>query len=195
MLGDFSRRSRRSGARWCRAYGVDRHVPRMAEVSVVTFHILQAMTNARLTPQGLFDFWTPVGDMIRMPLMMFVAVCSSNTRCAKVGRIFQGQDPTRDLALHHLAHVYSVYWYVKPSAFDQRTLTEVFLTTFVPGSHLWFLQSLFLYYILVYFLLKRGIWLTLAVAFAVALTTPLFGPEELKRVPLSLPVLRLRHRL
>ena len=31
------------------------------------------MTNAGLTPDGLFDFWTPVGDMIRMPLMMLLA--------------------------------------------------------------------------------------------------------------------------
>jgi fucose 4-O-acetylase-like acetyltransferase len=155
----------------------------MAEVSVVTFHILQAMTNARLTPVGLFDFWTPVGDMIRMPLMMFVAGLFVEHSLRK-GPVQYFKGKTQRVIWPYIiwAHVYSVYWYVKPSAFDQRTLSDVFLTLFVPGSHLWFLQSLFLYYIAAYFLLKRGIWVTLAVAAAVALATPLFEHEEIKRI-------------
>jgi len=156
----------------------------MAEVSVVTFHILQAMNNAGLTPVGLFDFWTPVGDMIRMPLMMFVAglfveySLRKGTKAYFVGK-------TQRVVWPYLiwAHVYSVYWYLRPSAFDQRTLTDVFLTVFNPGSHLWFLQSLFIYYVAAYFLLKRGYWFTLAIAAAMLLIIPFFDQEFIRRTP------------
>jgi fucose 4-O-acetylase-like acetyltransferase len=156
----------------------------MAEVSVVTFHILQAMNNAGLTPEGLFDFWTPVGDMIRMPLMMFVAGLFVEYSLRKGPRAyFTGKTQRVVWPFLVWAHVYSVYWYVKPSAFDQRTLHEVLMTVIYPGSHLWFLQSLFVYYIAVYFLLKRGFWTTLAVAAVLLAIIPFFEAEEIRRLP------------
>jgi uncharacterized membrane protein YcfT len=156
----------------------------MAEVSVVTFHILQAMNNAGLTPEGLFDFWTPVGDMIRMPLMMFVAGLFVEYSLRKGPRAyFTGKTQRVVWPFLVWAHVYSIYWYVKPSAFDQRSLNEVLMTVIYPGSHLWFLQSLFVYYIAVYFLLKRGIWTTLAVSAVLLAIIPFFEAEEIRRLP------------
>jgi fucose 4-O-acetylase-like acetyltransferase len=156
----------------------------LAEVSVVTFHILQAMNNAGLTPDGLFDFWTPVGDMIRMPLMMFVAGLFVEYSLRKGPKAyFTGK--TQRVVWPYLvwAHVYSLYWYVKPSAFDQRTFSEVLMTVFVPGSHLWFLQALFIYYVAVYFLLKRGLKTAFAISILALAIIPFFEAEEIRRLP------------
>jgi fucose 4-O-acetylase-like acetyltransferase len=156
----------------------------MAEVSVVTFHILQAMNNAKLTPEGLFDFWTPVGDMIRMPLMMFVAGLFVEYSLRKGPKAyFTGK--TQRVVWPYLvwAHVYAIYWFIKPSEFDHRSLTDVLLTVIMPGSHLWFLQSLFVYYVAVYFLLKRGIWTAFAVAVLALAVIPFFEAEEIRRLP------------
>ncbi|WP_395021351.1 acyltransferase family protein [Dongia sp.] len=155
----------------------------MAEVSVVTFHILQAMNNAGLTPKGLFDFWTPVGDMIRMPLMMFVAGLFVEYSLRKGPKAyFTGKLQRVVWPFLVWAHVYSIYWYIKPSPFDQRTLGEVLMTVITPGSHLWFLQSLFIYYVAVFFLLKRGIWVTLVVSALVLAVIPFFEAEEIRRL-------------
>lgn len=156
----------------------------MAEVSVVTFHILQAMNNAGLTPEGLFDFWTPVGDMIRMPLMMFVAGLFVEYSLRKGPKAyFTGK--TQRVVWPYIvwAHVYSLYWYVKPSAFDSRTLNEVLLTVFMPSSHLWFLQALFIYYVAVYFLLKRGLKTTFAISVLLLAIIPFVDAEEIRRLP------------
>jgi len=156
----------------------------MAEVSVVTFHILQAMNNAGLTPEGLFDFWTPVGDMIRMPLMMFVAGLFVEYSLRKGPKAyFTGKTQRVVWPFIVWAHVYSIYWYLKPSPFDNRSLSEVLMTVIYPGSHLWFLQSLTIYYVAVYFLLKRGIWVTLAVAAVSLAVIPFFEAEEIRRLP------------
>jgi fucose 4-O-acetylase-like acetyltransferase len=156
----------------------------LAEVSVVTFHILQAMNNAGLTPKGLFDFWTPVGDMIRMPLMMFVAGLFVEYSMRKGPKAyFTGK--TQRVVWPYLvwAHVYSIYWYVKPSPFDARTFNEVLLTVFDPGSHLWFLQSLFIYYVAAFFLLKRGLWAAMAVSVVALAVIPFFDSEAIRRLP------------
>jgi hypothetical protein len=158
----------------------------LAEVSVVTFHILQAMNNAGLTPKGLFDFWTPVGDMIRMPLMMFVAGLFVEYSLRKGPKAyFTGKIQRVVWPYLVWAHVYSIYWYVKPSQFDSRTLNDVLLTVIDPGSHLWFLQSLMIYYVAVYFLLKRGLLTTFAVAVLMLAIIP-FSTEDaewLRRLP------------
>jgi fucose 4-O-acetylase-like acetyltransferase len=156
----------------------------LAEVSVVTFHILQAMNNAGLTPKGLFDFWTPVGDMIRMPLMMFVAGLFVEYSMRKGPKAyFTGK--TQRVVWPYLiwAHVYSIYWYIKPSQFDARSFNEVLLTVIDPGSHLWFLQSLFIYYVAAYFLLKRGLWAAMAVAIVTLAIIPFFDAEAIRRLP------------
>ncbi|HVM82860.1 MAG TPA: acyltransferase [Candidatus Binatia bacterium] len=156
----------------------------MAEVSVVTFHILQAMNNAGLTPVGLFDFWTPVGDMIRMPLMMFVAGLFVEYSLRKGTKAYFVGKTQRVIWPYVIwAHVYSIYWYAKPSSFDHRSLEQVFFTIINPGSHLWFLESLFIYYVAAYFLLKRGYWTMLAVAAASLLIIPFFEMEEIRRLP------------
>ena len=155
----------------------------LAEVSVVTFHILQAMDNAGLTPQGLFNFWTPVGDMIRMPLMMFVAGLFVEYSLRKGTRTYFTGKAKRVVWPYLIwAHFYAVYWWLRPSQFDHNTFQDVLLTTVFPGSHLWFLQALFIYYVVIYFLLKRGIWLALGISFLVALATPLTGHEGLQRL-------------
>src|SRR6185436_19648985 len=79
--------------------------------------------------------------------------------------------------------VYSIYWFVKPSQFDNRTINEVLLTIISPGSHLWFLQSLFIYYVAVYFLLKRGLQTTFAISILLLATIPFFDSEEIRRLP------------
>jgi fucose 4-O-acetylase-like acetyltransferase len=155
-----------------------------AEVSVVTFHILQAMDNAGLTPEGLFDWWTPVGDMIRMPLMMFVAGLFVEYSLRKGPKAyFTGKMQRVVWPFLVWSHVYSIYWYIRPSAFDQRTLSEVLMTVITPGSHLWFLQSLIVYYVLAYFLLKRGLWTTLAISAVALAIIPFFEMEEIRRLP------------
>jgi len=156
----------------------------LAEVSVVTFHILQAMNNAGLTPEGLFDFWTPVGDMIRMPLMMFVAGLFVDYSLRKGPKAyFTGK--TQRVVWPYLvwAHVYSIYWFVKPSQFDNRTINEVLLTVITPGSHLWFLQSLFIYYVAAYFLLKRGLRTTFLISILLLAIIPFFDAEAIRRLP------------
>jgi fucose 4-O-acetylase-like acetyltransferase len=156
----------------------------LAEVSVVTFHILQAMNNAGLTPEGLFDFWTPVGDMIRMPLMMFLAGLFVEYSLRKGPKAyFTGK--TQRVVWPYLvwAHVYSLYWFIKPSPFDNRTFSEVLLTVFQPGSHLWFLQSLFIYYVAAFFLLKRGLWTALAISVLLLAIIPFFDGEGIRRLP------------
>jgi uncharacterized membrane protein YcfT len=156
----------------------------MAEVSVVTFHILQAMNNAGLTPEGLFDFWTPVGDMIRMPLMMFVAGLFVEYSLRKGPKAyFTGKTQRVVWPFIVWAHVYSVYWYLKPSAFDNRTIHEVLMTVITPGSHLWFLQSLFIYYVAAYFLLKRGLRTTFLISVLALAIIPFFEAEEIRRLP------------
>jgi fucose 4-O-acetylase-like acetyltransferase len=156
----------------------------LAEVSVVSFHILQAMNNAGLTPEGLFDWWTPVGDMIRMPLMMFVAGLFVEYSMRKGTKAyFTGKMQRVVWPFLVWAHVYSIYWFLKPSPFDQRTLTEVLMTVIYPGSHLWFLQSLFIYYIAVWFLMKRGLWTAMAVSVVALAIIPFFEAEEIRRLP------------
>jgi fucose 4-O-acetylase-like acetyltransferase len=156
----------------------------LAEVSVVTFHILQAMDNAGLTPAGLFDWWTPVGDMIRMPLMMFVAGLFVEHSLRKGPKAYFTGKAHRVVWPYLVwAHVYSIYWYVKPSAFDARTLNEVLLTVIFPSSHLWFLQYLTLYYVAAYFLLKKGLWTTLGVSVVLLAIIPFFEAEEIRRLP------------
>lgn len=156
----------------------------MAEVSVVTFHILQAMDNSGLTPKGLFDFWTPVGDMIRMPLMMFVAGLFVEYSLRKGPKAYFTGKMQRVVWPYLVwAHVYALYWYVKPSAFDARSINDVLLTVFYPQSHLWFLQYLFIYYVLAYFLLKRGLWTMLAVSAVLLAAIPFFEAEEIRRLP------------
>jgi len=156
----------------------------LAEVSVVTFHILQAMNNAGLTPEGLFDWWTPVGDMIRMPLMMFVAGLFVEYSMRKGTRAYFTGKMQRVVWPYLVwAHVYSIYWYLKPSTFDNRTLTEVLMTVITPGSHLWFLQSLFIYYVLVWLLMKRGLWVAMAGAVVALAVIPFFEAEEIRRLP------------
>jgi fucose 4-O-acetylase-like acetyltransferase len=158
----------------------------LAEVSVVTFHILQAMNNAGLTPEGLFDWWTPVGDMIRMPLMMFVAGLFVEYSLRKGPKAyFTGKTQRVVWPFLVWAHVYSIYWYLKPSAFDARSLNDVLLTVIAPGSHLWFLQSLMIYYVAAYFLLKRGLMTTFGVAVLAMAIIP-FTPDDaewLRRLP------------
>lgn len=155
----------------------------MAEVSVVTFHILQAMDNAKLTPQGLFNFWTPVGDMIRMPLMMFVAGLFVEYSLRKGPKAYFTGKAQRVVWPYLVwAHFYAAYWWIRPSQFDHNTFQDVLLTTFFPGSHLWFLQALFIYYVVIYLLLKRGIWLALGVSLLVSVTTPLYDHEGMQRL-------------
>ena len=156
----------------------------MAEVSVVTFHILQAMNNAGLTPEGLFDFWTPVGDMIRMPLMMFVAGLFVEYSLRKGPKAyFTGKTQRVVWPFIVWAHVYSIYWYLKPSPFDNRTIHEVLMTVITPGSHLWVLQSLFIYYVAAYFLLKRGLRTTFLISILALAIIPFFAAEEIRRLP------------
>jgi len=146
----------------------------LAELSVVTFHILQAMTNAGLTPVGVFDFWTPVGDMIRMPLMMLLAGLFLERSMAKgSGPFFAGK--TRRVLWPFLvwAHIYALYWFLKPSAFDSRTLGDVLATAINPGSHLWFLQALFIYYVAAWFVIRERLVMAYWVAAILVLTIPL----------------------
>jgi fucose 4-O-acetylase-like acetyltransferase len=148
----------------------------MAELSVVTFHILQAMSHAGLTPKGLFNFWTPVGDMVRMPLMMFIAGMFVDYSLRKGPRAyFVGKTQRVVWPFLVWAHIYAIYWFLRPSGFDDRTPSELLLTIINPRSHLWFLQALFIYYVIVYFLLKQGLRVTVGVAAFVALTVPLAG--------------------
>jgi fucose 4-O-acetylase-like acetyltransferase len=148
----------------------------MAELSVVTFHILQALTNAGLTPAGLFDFWTPVGDMIRMPLMMLLAGLFLERSMAKGARPFFAGKAKRVLWPFLVwAYIYSLYWYLKPSAYDSRTTSQLLLTVLDPGSHLWFLQALFLYYVIAYFLVRRSLMAAYSVAILLVATIPWTG--------------------
>jgi fucose 4-O-acetylase-like acetyltransferase len=157
----------------------------MAEVSVVTLHIMQAMSNAGLTPPGLFDWWTPVGDMIRMPLMMFIAGLFVEHSLRKGPRdYFKGKLQRVVWPYLIWAHVYQLYWYYRPPPMKPVDMTDVFLTVVHPLSHLWFLQVLFIYYVVIFFLLKRGIWLPLGVGLIGALLTPwMWGNNEIQRIP------------
>ena len=145
----------------------------IAELSVVTFHILQALSNARLTPPGLFDFWTPVGDMIRMPLMMLLAGLFLERSLAKgPGPFFSGKAKRVLWPFVVWAHIYALYWFLRPSEHDTRTASELLLTIVDPGSHLWFLQALFIYYVLAWFLVRERLLMAMAVALSVALLIP-----------------------
>jgi uncharacterized membrane protein YcfT len=157
----------------------------MAEVSVVTLHIMQAMSNAGLTPPGLFNFWTPVGDMIRMPLMMFIAGLFVEHSLRKGPRdYFKGKLQRVVWPYLIWAHVYQLYWHYNPPPSKPVGMIDVALTVVHPLAHLWFLQVLFIYYVVIYFLLKRGLWAALAVGAIGALLTPwLWGDDELQRIP------------
>lgn len=146
----------------------------LAELSVVTFHILQAMTNAGLTPDGLFDFWTPVGDMIRMPLMMLLAGLFLERSMAKgSGPFFSGKSRRVLWPFLVWAHIYAIYWFLRPSAFDSRTVTDVLLTAVDPGSHLWFLQALVIYYVAAWFIIRERLMFAYWVAAILVVTIPL----------------------
>jgi fucose 4-O-acetylase-like acetyltransferase len=73
------------------------------------------------------------------------------------------------------AYIYSLYWYLRPSAYDSRTIEDLLLTALDPGSHLWFLQALFVYYIMAYFLVRRSLLPAYAVAGLLVATIPWTG--------------------
>jgi fucose 4-O-acetylase-like acetyltransferase len=156
----------------------------MAEVSVVSLHIMQAMHNAGLTPPGALDWWTPVGDMIRMPLMMFIAGLFVEHSLRKGPKAyFRGKAERVVWPYLIWAHVYQAYWYFNPPPGKPVSGLDVVLTTFMPLSHLWFLQVLTIYYVAIYFLLKRGMWPVLAIGLIGALITPWLWTEEIRRIP------------
>jgi fucose 4-O-acetylase-like acetyltransferase len=119
-----------------------------------------------------------------MPLMMFVAGLFVEYSLRKGGQAYFVGKAQRVVWPYLVwAHVYALYWYIKPSAFDQRTLGELLATTLIPGSHLWFLQALFVYYVAVYFLLKRGLGTAFAFAILALAVIPFFDAEEIRRLP------------
>jgi fucose 4-O-acetylase-like acetyltransferase len=156
----------------------------MAEVSVVSLHIMQALHNAGLTPPGMFDWWTPVGDMIRMPLMMFIAGLFVEHSLRKGPKAYFLGKAERVVWPYLIwAHVYQLYWHFNPPPGKPVTSLDVVLTTVMPLSHLWFLQVLVIYYVASYFLLKRGVWPAIAIGLVGALVTPWLWTEEIRRIP------------
>jgi len=156
----------------------------MAAINVVIFHTFVGLEVTGIMPERFDLFWEPVGNLIRMQLMMFVAGLFVQGSLDKGPPTFLKGKLRRILYPYVLwTYLYALLWIMIPGTNKNPDWSYLLTAFFNYDGHMWFLQVLMIYYLLALLFSRSSIYVFLGFSVICALVAPNLNEFILQRVP------------